>query len=128
MACYAGATCGDTPDHLPTVDDCCLQNTSALISYRSASNPDSCWPCLGNALSIQKCMIRPHHSNHTSSSYINLILPTVVGFAQSQYHFEENTNPHQLSVKVLSPPQSIIELTGITFTATDGTAISKFHN
>ena len=55
-------------------------------------------------------------------------LVIVVGFAQTGYFLEEQTNPHQLSVKVLSPPQSIIELTGITFTATDGTAISKFHN
>ena len=51
----------------------------------------------------------------------------MVGFAQTDYVLQERTNPYQLSVQVLSPPQSIIENTGITLSATDGTAISRFY-
>lgn len=47
VACYSGKLCGETPVHLPTVGDCC-QNVSALKSFRTAKNPDTCSICLGN--------------------------------------------------------------------------------
>ena len=50
VACYVGETCGDIPEHLSTIEDCCMRNMSALVSYKTASNPDTCWPCLGKMI------------------------------------------------------------------------------
>ena len=50
VACYVGGTCGDIPEHLSTIEDCCMRNMSALVSYKTASNPDTCWPCLGKMM------------------------------------------------------------------------------
>ena len=55
-----------------------------------------------------------------------ILLPfTVIGFNQSQYRLEESADPYQLTVQVLSPPQSIVNDVGLIASATDGSAISK---
>ena len=48
VACYDGAQCSEaSPPIVNSVEDCCLLNISTLKSYRTASNVDMCYPCLG---------------------------------------------------------------------------------
>ena len=48
VACYNGAVCaGVTPPIVATVEECCLQDISALKSYRTANEVETCHPCLG---------------------------------------------------------------------------------
>ena len=49
----------------------------------------------------------------------------MVGFTQTQYRLEEEVEPHQLTIRVLSPAQSLVEDIQLTVTATDKTAISE---
>ena len=44
---------------------------------------------------------------------------------QTHYRLREQISPYQLTVQVLSPPQSLVEDTGLVITATDGTAIRE---
>ena len=59
------------------------------------------------------------------SNYNDDILSSVIGFAEPQYRLEEKSDPQQLVIQVLSPPQSLVRDVGIEVSAMDGTAISE---
>ena len=49
---------------------------------------------------------------------------TVIGFNVTRYRLDERVNPHQLTIRVLSHPQSLVRDVGIELFAMDVTAIS----
>ena len=49
----------------------------------------------------------------------------MIGFARDRYQLEERTSPYQLTIEVLSPPQSLVSTIRLVVTSVDGTATSK---
>ena len=62
----------------------------------------------------------------TTQHSLNVHNCAVIGFMQSHYRLREQISPYQLTIQVLSPPQSLVEDTGLVITATDGTAIREY--
>lgn len=51
VACYGGGGCqGASPPIVDTIEDCCLQNISALTTFRTKDNVQTCQSCLGEWL------------------------------------------------------------------------------
>ena len=117
VACYVGKNCGDEPVQLSTAEDCCLRNLSALTSFKTASDPNTCQICLGKYT----------YQLRTANSIIFFITYTnvVVGFSQASYNLTESSSAHPLTVSVLSPPQSLEEDVVVTMNAVPGTATSR---
>ena len=49
----------------------------------------------------------------------------VIGFDKSHYQLTENSLPYHLTVKVLTPPESLIESVGLTIGAIHGSALRE---
>lgn len=124
VACYDGAQCGGySPPIVDSVQECC-KDVSTLKSYRTASSVNTCYPCLGNHLTTQFTRILCGLQFLYTTL---LIVVVVIGFNQTEYRLEEQSDSYQLTVQVLTPPQSLVGDVGVILSVSPGgSAISKF--